>query len=132
MDYNQNNNQNGQGFNNSYQYNNYNSPYMRPNKNPMSIASMVCGILSTVCCCFGYVGAVLGIIAVILAFISRKESGKFDAMAVTGLALGIFGAAISIISLLSLYLIPEDVFNEYFDSYYEQFGQDGTFGNSDF
>ncbi len=118
MDYNQDNNQNR---NNSYQYNNFNSPYMRPRSNALAIGSMLCGIFSTVCCCFGYIGAVLGIIAVILAVLSKKEVGRYEPMAVTGLVLGIFGAAISLITVISLYLVPEDVFNEYFDAYFEEY-----------
>ena len=106
---------------NPYSYNNYNSPYMKPKQKPSSVAALVFGILSTLCCCFAYAGAVFGVIAVILAVSSRRESGKFDTLSTVGLILGIFGAAISILTIISLYIVPEDVFNQYFEEYYSQF-----------
>ena len=113
------NNQNN--YYGSYQYNNYNSPYMRPRPEKSSIAALVCGILATLCCCFGYAGIVFGVVAVFLAFNSRKKHGKFDSLALVGLILGIFGAVISLIAVVSVYLIPEELFDQYFNEYYQQF-----------
>lgn len=122
--------QNGYGsYNQNYQYNPYNNinPYGRRQTNPLSVASMILGILATVCCCLGYAGAFFGVVAIVLAVLSSKKAGNFDAMAIAGLILGIFGLVISVFMIVSIYLIPEDVFNEYFDQYYEQFEGAGSF-----
>ena len=41
--------------------------------NGMSIASLVMGILSLVCCCCGYVGIALGALGIIFALLSRQD-----------------------------------------------------------
>ena len=104
---------------NSYQDNNFNNPYERRQNSPLSIASLVLGILSSICCCIGYAGVVFGIVAIVLAILSRRELGRFEAMATVGLVLGIFGAVISVITIISVLLLPEDAFDAYFDAYFE-------------
>ena len=56
-----------------------------------SVASLTFGIISVLCCFFGWVGLIFGIVAVILSVISRISLGFFDGMSVAGLILGIFG-----------------------------------------
>ena len=121
MDNNQ-NNQHNYYNNNSYDYNNFNSPYMKNRQNPLSIAAMILGILSSVCCCIGYAGIIFGIAAIAVACFARKEAGRFEPMAAVGLVLGIFGAVLSASMLAVILLMPEDALNEYFNQYFEQFG----------
>ena len=103
---NENNNQNG------YQYTSQEDYAFqtlmrngRPKTKTLSVASMVLGILSVVCCCLGYVGIVFGIGAIVVSIISRKSLGYFDGIGVAGLVLGIFalafGAAVFVLGLFT-------------------------------
>ena len=65
--------------------------------NGMSIASLVMGILSLVCCCCGYVGIALGALGIIFALLSRQDE-PMNTQAKVGLILACVG--ISIILLL--------------------------------
>ena len=56
-----------------------------------SVASLAFGIISVLCCFFGWIGLVFGVIAVLLSAISRVSLGFFDGMSIAGLILGIFG-----------------------------------------
>lgn len=56
-----------------------------------SVASLTFGIISVICCLFGWVGLIFGIVAAVFSVISRISLGFFDGMSVAGLILGIFG-----------------------------------------
>ncbi len=112
---------NGYGYN-SYHYNNYNSPYMRPKSNSLSTASMIFGILSMVGTSVGYAGIVFGIVAIVLSLMARKETGRFESSATVGMALGILGLVISTLIVISLFTISEEIFDEYIRKYFEEFG----------
>ena len=83
-----------------------------------SIAAMVSGILSVICCVTGYASIALGVVAVVLAILARRNLGYFDGMAVTGLILGIIGFALGISVIIAVNLIDEE-FLEQFRSYFE-------------
>lgn len=85
-----------------------------------SVASLVCGIISVVCCCIGYGAVVLGILAVVFSILSRKNLGYFDGMAIAGLVLGIVGFILGVAILLSTYFIDEEFLEEY-QKYLEQY-----------
>jgi hypothetical protein len=62
-------------------------------RNGMAVAGLVFGITSNVCCCFGFIGAVLGIIFSLIALNqceTQPNSGS-KGMAVAGLVLSIVG-----------------------------------------
>ena len=61
-----------------------------------SLASLVAAILSVLCCCVPWPGAVLGVLAVVFAVVSRINIGYFDGMALAGLIVGIFGLVFSV------------------------------------
>lgn len=63
----------------------------------ISIASLVCGILSLVCCCVYTVGILLAIAAIVLGIISLVK--KFDGrgMAIAGIATGSIGIVLIIL-----------------------------------
>lgn len=65
-----------------------------------SIASMVCGILSLICCCFSFFGLILSIAAIVLGIISLN--GKYDGkgMAIAGLVTGGIGALIFVFTMI--------------------------------
>ena len=120
-------------WNNQYQQNNNNEQEYafqtltrngRPKTLGWSVASMVVGIVSVVCCCFGWSGIVLGIGAVLLSIVSRKTLGYFDGMSIAGLVLGIFGLVFGIAMIAGTYMIPEEFWEEYYKELENTYGGD--------
>ncbi len=95
-----------------------------------SVASLVAGILSVVCCCFGYTGVIFGIAAVVFSAVSRKKLGYFDGMSIAGLILGIFGFVFGISMLVMTFTLPEEVRDEIYKSFKEAFEAGGGTGNA--
>ena len=91
-----------------------------------SVASLVLGILSVVCCCLGYAGALFAVGAIVFAIVARRTLGYFDGLAIAGLVLGIFGAVFSISAIISTMLIPP----EFWEEYYQEF-ENGTLPGGD-
>ena len=86
-----------------------------------SVASMVCGIISVICCCTGYAGVVLGALAIVFAVISRKNLGYFDGMAVAGLVLGIIGFVFGIALIVAAYTMDEEYLDKFLEEYLEEY-----------
>ncbi len=58
--------------------------------NGMAIGSLICGIVGILLCCCCGIGAVVGIVGVVLAICSRKSNGgKMSGMAIAGLVCSI-------------------------------------------
>jgi hypothetical protein len=87
-----------------------------------SVASMVTGILSVLCCCLGWTGLVFGAAAVILSIVSRKSLGYFDGMSIAGLVMGIFGFVFGASMVYMLYF-NEEFWAEYEKYFWEQYNQ---------
>lgn len=73
--------------------------------NGMAIGSLICGIAGILLCCCCGIGAVAGIVGIILAICSKKSNGgKMSGMALAGLICSIiaivFGAGYWIIDIL--------------------------------
>ncbi|MBQ8878680.1 MAG: DUF4190 domain-containing protein [Lachnospiraceae bacterium] len=66
-----------------------------------SIAAMVCGIVSLVCCCFWYFSILLAIAAIVLGIISIKKAYDGKGMAIAGLITG----GITIFALIVLLIL---------------------------
>ncbi len=84
-----------------------------------AIASLVCGIISILCCCLGLFSAVLAIAAIVLGIItiSFKYDGK--GMAIAGIATGGVAIALIIVSLvISGSAFYNDFLNEFADEFY--------------
>lgn len=90
----------------------------RPKTMGWSVTSMVLGILSLVCCCFGWTGAIFGIGAIVFSIISKKTLGYFDGMSIAGLVCGIFGCVFGASIILTSLLLPEEFFDEFYYEYY--------------
>ena len=114
----ENNNPYGQN-NNEYAFNVLNSKG-KPKTLGWSVASMVTGILSVVCCCFGWTGIIFGIAAIVLSVVSRKSLGYFDGMSIAGLVVGIFGLVFGVAITYTVYFNPEfaEQFNKIMEEYY--------------
>jgi hypothetical protein len=86
----------------------------KPKTKGWAVASMVLGIISVVCCCFGWSGILLGVGAVILAIVSRRNLGYFDGMTIAGLILGIFGFVFGTMIVIYTLTLPPEFWEEYF------------------
>lgn len=64
------------------------------------IASLVCGIISLICCCFGFtfIVGVAGIILGVLGIVKAQQGKK--TMAIVGLILSVLGAVFGLIILI--------------------------------
>lgn len=70
-----------------------------------SVGSLVIGILSVLCCCLEWPGAIFGVLAIVFSIISRKKLGYFDGLSIAGLILGICGVVFSVCMIVFGYVI---------------------------
>ena len=75
----------------------------KPKTIGFSVASMVLGILSVICCCMGWSGLILGALAIVFSIVSRKVLGYFDGMSIAGLIVGIFGLCFGALIVFIVY-----------------------------
>ena len=88
--------------------------------NVFAIISMIAGILSILCCCFGAIGIVIAIAAVVLGIISIKKEEPKKGMAIAGIVCGGVGLILAVVAIagstafLESYMewLPEDVRNQ--------------------
>lgn len=98
---------------------------------PLSITSMVLGILailSCCCCCasviFIPVMGLLGVGAIVLAIIVKVKTGKFDGMALAGLILGILSIIVCLIAVAMLLYVMSIPLEELEKILADAFGED--------
>ena len=78
----------------------------QPKTDGKATASMVCGIISVIPCCWGIVTLVLGIIAVVMASSYVNETGDVDnSKAKAGKICGIIGIIGSVIGLIYVFVL---------------------------
>ena len=90
---------NGQPVNNMY-----NQPPQQGGQG-MAIAGMVLGIVSLVCCCLGWIAAVMAITSLVLSIITLVQHKPGKGMAICGIVC----AAISLVLIIILYAIAGSV-----------------------
>lgn len=73
----------------------YNAPVQKPGPNGFQIASLIVGILSIVCCCWGLFSIILAIAGIILAIVGNKK-GKHG-VGTGGLVCSIVGLVLAVI-----------------------------------
>ena len=95
------------------QGNGYNSmPPVAPKNNSFNVASLVLGILSIIfaCCISEYAGIVFGALGIVF-YIMVKKNGTSNGMAIAGLVCGIIGVVLSVVSIVSLFIIEMAIAN---------------------
>lgn len=103
--------------NQNYHSNNYANPTV-PEKNTTATISLIVGIAGILLSCCCGLGILAGIIAIILAIVSkggRPMSGK----AIAGLITGIIAIIISVISIIAI-MNNDEFKNQYYRNYYNQ------------
>lgn len=96
-----------------------------------SILSLVLGILSLVlCCCGGWFGLGLGVLAIVFSVVSRCHLGYFDGLSIAGLVLGIIGAVFGIAMIVLVSLLESGVFDAFFEEFYSDPALPNNPGNS--
>ena len=86
-----------------------------------SVASMVVGIISVVCCCLGWSGLILGTMAIVLAIVSRKNLGYFDGMSIAGLVLGIFGLVFGVAMIIGSAVQTDSFWQTFLEEFEAEF-----------
>ncbi len=97
----------------------------RPKTMGWSVASLVLGILSIACCCFGYAGIIFGAAAIAVAVISRRSLGYFDGMCIAGLLLGIFGTVFGISIIVMIESIPQEEWDKMIEEFMKEMEESG-------
>lgn len=82
-----------------------------------SVLSLIFGIVSIICCCYGWLGLVLSAASIAFAVVSRVNLKYFDGMALAGLIIGIFGMVFSLTVLVSMIIVGTEEFNNIFDRF---------------
>lgn len=107
------------------QSNLYQQPAPPRKANGFAIASMVCGIVSLVCCCAG-LGLPLGALALLFAILTRRKGQQMNPMAITGIVTGIIGLLTGLyfsLEVLVVYTDPEFQ-QEMYDSFEDIYGEE--------
>jgi 1,4-dihydroxy-2-naphthoate octaprenyltransferase len=102
----------------------------RPKTVAWSVASLIAGIVSVVCCSLGWTGIILGVLGVVFAILSRRMLGYFDGMSIAGLILGIFGFVFGVALIVAMNSLPPELWEEvkkFWEEYMKQF--EDIYGN---
>ena len=86
-----------------------------------SVLSLSLGILSIICCCYGWLGLVLSALSVAFAIVSRANLKYFDGLALAGFIIGIFGLVFSLTVLVSMVLVGTEEFNSIKDRFFGEY-----------
>ena len=97
---------------------------VRPRGKGTSIAALILGIISILCCCIGFPFAIVGIICAIIALVKNKGAKP---AAVTGLILSILCMIMSIVSVTKIIPYKNDIvdFSKNIDEYVEKYDKSG-------
>lgn len=97
----------------------YNNQMTPPPSKGMAIASLVLGIISVVLCCI--YGGILGVPGLILGILGMKKTPEAKGMAVAGIVLSIIGIVLLIITIIMVIAIGSMSFTDweyYLNNYY--------------
>ena len=92
-----------------------------------SVASMVLGIFSLLCCCIAPVGLALSALTLLFAALSNRQLHRFNGMALAGLIMGILGLVLAAWSIIDSIINPvsQEELNEIMKMYQDLLAQQG-------
>ena len=83
-----------------------------PKTRVFSVVSLVLGIVSILFSFIGWLGFIVGAVAIVFSVVSRVKLGYFDSMAIFGLILGIFGIVFGAFYIVLVWIFgPEGLGN---------------------
>lgn len=95
---------------------NYNQNQNYQEVNGLAIASLICGILSIICCCSRIISIILGGTAIGLAIASKKPNQNMSGLAFAGIITGAIGGFFAVVLLFFSGLISwlgiEDILDD--------------------
>ena len=80
-----------------------------------AVACLICGIFSLVCCCFGWISAIVGVVSIVLFILDRYFNKKSNGLAIAGLVCAIVTLVLFALSFI-LVLLTADALYEFMDS----------------
>ena len=86
-----------------------------------SVLSLSLGILSIICCCYGWLGLILSSLSVAFAIVSRITLKYFDGLALAGFIIGIFGMVFSLTVLVSMIIVGTEEFNSIKERFFGEY-----------
>lgn len=99
---------------------NYNPNQNYQEVNGLAIASLVCGILSILCCCSKIISILLGGVAIGLAIASKKQNENMSGLAIAGIITGaiggFFGVTLLVLSGILNFIDVEDIVRDALDA----------------
>ena len=105
--------------NNGFNY--YGNNALRKKKRGWSFVSLVTGILSAVFWCLGVAAIAFGAVAVVAAFMAKKQDGIFDGFSISGLILGVAGIVLGAAVLVTVLSLGEEFFNSYSEEFFKAY-----------
>lgn len=100
--------------------------------NPFSIASMICGILSILVCCCGFLSLPFGALGILFALLARRKGQSMNGMSIAGIvtsAIGmVCGVAFLVLSFSGTLTLMNDpaYHDEMYDTMEEIYGEEMT------
>ncbi len=98
--------------------------------NPFSIASMICGILSILVCCCGFLSLPFGALGILFALLARRKGQSISGMSIAGIvtsAIGmVCGVAFLVLSFSGTLTLMNDpaYHDEMYDTMEEIYGEE--------
>ena len=90
--------------------------------NPTALIAMITGILSLAFSFFAWAAIALGLIAIVVALISKNSFGGFDKMSRIGFIFGIVGIVAGALILISLEIAGVDFWQTLLEIFKEAYG----------
>ena len=99
----------------------------KQNSRTLSVGALAVSILSVLLFAYSWVAIILGVAAVVMAVLSRKNIGYFDNLSLVALIVAIFGMVFGVTGLIFEYLVENtDYFENFMKEYGKYFGKTGS------
>ncbi len=90
-----------------------------------SIAAIVCGIISIITCCTGFLSIIAGSLGILFAVLTRRTGRPMSSMSIVGICSSCIGLILGIVMIIYALVITAEQSPEYYEQIYEQiYGDD--------